>query len=315
MMCMPALHFAVRIATGFAAALLLFFCTASPACAESLQVTVVLSENSGAYLEFSDALRENLLKRNITPLVVEQPDGAIPHSGLVVGVGMKAAAAIAASNAPAVLNVLVPKSGHEKLLRDFPRRANSKTYSAIFLDQPIERQIGLIVAALPDWQRVGVMYVTPPGELAQLGREMKNYGLVLHEQAISSAFPLNAALQGLLKESQVLLALPDAEVYNSSTIRNILLTAYRSGVPLIGFSPGYVKAGALCALYTTPGQFAAQSAGLIRKFGYTQTLPAARSPREFEVSVNEQVARSLGLQIKNAARLHEEIQDFERNEP
>lgn len=315
MMRMPAIHFAVRFAMGFAAALLLFFCAASPACAEPLQVTVVLSENSGAYLGFSNALRESLLKLKISPLVVEQPEGAIPGSGLVVGVGMKAATAIAASNASAVLNVLIPKSGHEKLLRDFPQRALSKTYSAIFLDQPIERQIGLIVAALPEGKRVGVMYATPPAELAQLGREMRNNGLVLHEQAIGPAFPLHAALQSVLKGSQVLLALPDAEIYNSSTIRNILLATYRSGVPLIGFSPGYVKAGALCALYTTPGQFAAQAAALIRKFGETKTLPHALPPLEFEVSVNEQVARSLGLSIKNAARLHEEIQDFERNEP
>ena len=310
----PAIKFARCIATGLVAAFVLL-CAASPVQAEKLSVTVVLSENSGPYLEFSNALRESLLKRNITPVVIENPARPVANSGLVIGVGMKAATAIAASNAHAVLNVLIPKSGHEKLLRDFPQRVNSKTYSAIFLDQPIDRQAGLIAAALPTKHHVGVLYSTPPVELARLRREMAEHKLSLHEQAVSPGLHLHAALQELLKKSEVLLALPDAEIYNSSTIRNILLATYRSGIPLIGFSPGYVKAGALCALFSTPAQFAAQADILIGKFGETQTFPPAQYPQEFEVAVNEQVARSLGLHIKSAAELHDGVQAFERNKP
>lgn len=309
------MHLAGSIATAFVAVFLLLVCAASPAQAEQLSVTVVLSENSGPYLEFSNALGASLLKRNITPVIIEDPARPFPNSGLVIGVGMKAATAIAASNAHAVLNVLIPKSGHEKLLRDFPQRANSKTYSAIFLDQPVGRQVGLIAAALPDKHRVGVLYSSAPVELAQIRREMAEHKLNLQEQAASMALPLHDALQELLKKSEVLLALPDAGIYNSSTIRNILLTTYRSGIPLIGFSPGYVKAGALCALFSTPAQFAAQAGILISKFGETQTLPSAQYPQEFEVAVNEQVARSLGLHIKSAAELHNGTQAFERNEP
>jgi len=310
-----ATHLAGRVATAFVAVFLLLICAASPAQAEPLSVTVVLSENSGPYLEFSNALRESLLKKNITSVVIENPAKPVPNSGLVIGVGMKAATAVAASSAPAVLNVLIPKSGHEKLLRDFPQRANSKTYSAIFLDQPMGRQAALIAAALPAKRRVGVLYSTPPVEIVQLRREMEEHKLGLQEQATNPVLPLHAALQELLQKSEVLLALPDTEIYNSSTIRNILLATYRSGIPLIGFSPGYVKAGALCALFSTPAQLAAQADTLISKFGEAQTLPAAQYPNEFEVAVNVQVARSLGLQIKSEAELHNGIQAFERNEP
>jgi ABC-type uncharacterized transport system substrate-binding protein len=127
-------------------------------------------------------------------------------------------------------------------------------------------------------------------------------------ERISTSFPtMNAALQSLLLSSDVLLAIPDAEIYNASTIRNILLTTYRNKVPLVGFSPGYVKAGALCAVYSTPQQIAEQSAHMIKAFVDAHALPAAQYAKQFEVSINEQVARSLGLNIKSAAEVSLEI--------
>jgi putative tryptophan/tyrosine transport system substrate-binding protein len=290
------------MAAVFMAAGSLFCCCAGTVSAAPFSVTIVLSENSGAYLEFSNALRENLLRKNITPVVTGNPAAPVADSDLVIGVGMKAATAI-------------PKSAHEKLLRDFPWRAKSKTYSAIFLDQSPARQIGLIAAALPDKQRVGILYATPPVDLLRLKQATKERGLVLHEQMVGPNIALHEALQIMLNESQVLLALPDTEIYNGSTIRNILLAAYRSGIPLVGFSAGYVKAGALCALYSTPEQLAAQAAVLINNFSETKNFPPAQYPREFEVAVNDQVARSLGLRTRSAAELHNAIQVLERNEP
>lgn len=282
--------------------------------AQTLSVTVVQSEDGGAYAEFGNALRAMLSGRGIAVAVIDAAK-PIPNHGLVVGVGMKAASAVAASGAPSVLNVLIPKSGHEKLLRDFPRRAASHAFSAIFLDQPVYRQAHLIAAVLPDKHKVGLLYSSPPEELVQLRKKLAEHGLSLREQVVNAEFPLAEALQEVLHGSEMLLALPDAAVYNSSTIRNILLAAYRSDVPLIGFSSGYVRAGALCAVFSTPTQIAAQAAALIRQSGDARVLPVAQYPQEFEVMVNEQVVRSLGLQIKSASALHDEINAEDGREP
>ncbi len=282
--------------------------------AEAPDITIVQSEDGGPYAEFSSALRTLLSNRELTHVVIDVAK-PIPDSGLVIAVGMKAATVVAASDASAVLNVLIPKAGYEKLLHDFPRRTGSHTFSAIFLDQPVQRQAHLIAAILPDKHKVGLLYSSPPEELAQLRKELAEHGLSLHEQAVDSALPLSKALQEILRSSEVLLALPDAAVYNSSTIRNILLATYRNGVPVIGFSPGYVKAGALCAVFSTPTQIATQAAALIRQFDDTHVLPAAQFPQEFEVMVNEQVVRSLGLQIKGVSVLHEEIRAANKGEP
>ena len=312
----PALCSANRALSSWAAVFLCFVFSVNSLYAAPLAFTVVLSENAGPYQEFSNTLREKLSGKNVTFVVIDDPAGPIPATGLVIGVGMKAATAVAASKASAVLNVLIPKLGYDQLLRDFPQRAHSKTFSAIFMDQPMERQIRLVEAMLPGTRRVGVMFDSVSSEeLAQLRQRATRHGLNLHEQDIGPELTLYAALQALLQDSDVLLALPDDSVYNSSTIRNILLATYRSGIPLIGFSPSYVKAGALGAVFSTPAQIAAQAALSIQQFGETRTLPAAQYPQMFEVATNEQVARSLGLSIRSADELHREISALTGDEP
>jgi putative ABC transport system substrate-binding protein len=274
----------------------------------------MLSDDGGLYREFADALRRNLSSEDVTLAVVNTSRPIAPASGLLIAVGTRAAEAAAAGNASAILNVLIPQAEHEKLLRDFPRRADSHSYSSIFLDQPLGRQVALIAAALPGLHRVGVLYSNPPTmELAQLRQKMMARHMDLHTQVVSSDHPLSAALSELLESSEILLALADSNVYNSSTIRNILLAAYRNAVPMVGISTGYVRAGALCAVYSTPTQIAAQAAAMIRQFRETHVLPAAQYPRDFEVSVNEQVARSLELPLKSPGELQEEIKTSERN--
>jgi len=317
---MPVLAAPSRICRGWGAVFLLgaaALCLhTAPVRAETRNVpaqpslTVVLSERGGSYEEFGAALDRLLSGRGVGGYRVITAADPLPASGLVIAVGMKAAAAVAASEAPLVLNVLITKASQGALLRDFPRRANSRSYSAIYLDQPASREARLIAAILPAGKgSVGLLYATPPRELAQLQEKLGELGLTLHAQEVDAALPLPEALRQVLERSDALLAVPDPAVYNDSTIRNVLLSSYRAEVPLIGLSPGYVKAGALCAVFTTPAQVAAQAAAVAVQAAETQALPAAQYPQEFEVMVNEQVARSLNLRVRAAAALHDEIEE------
>jgi ABC-type uncharacterized transport system substrate-binding protein len=285
-----------------------------PGEARQAEVTIVLSEKGGSYEEFANALSAHLSGMGVSCQVTDS-GGAVPVSGLIVAVGTKAATVVAASEAPAVLNVLITKASYNKLLHDFPRRASSRTYSAIYLDQPTSRQVSLIAAILPGKLNVGLLYSAPPKELPQLQQSLSEHGLVLRAQKVDSAAPLSEALQDILGRSDILLVLPDAAVYNDSTIRNILLATYRMGVPLVGLSAGYVKAGALCAVFSTPAQVATQAVALISQFKDAHVLPAPQYPQEFEVLVNEQVAHSMGLRVKTASVLHDEINSEVKEAP
>jgi ABC-type uncharacterized transport system substrate-binding protein len=199
--------------------------------------------------------------------------------------------------------VFVPKAGYDKL----PKPSVPRQSSAIYLDQPIERQLSLLLAVLPRVHHIGVLYTEPPPGLSRLRQLAADRQLSLHEKAVGPERNLSEALDGVLEVSEALLVLPDTDIYNAGTIRNILLTSYRKQVPLIGISQAYVKAGALCAIYSTPAQIAAQAAEAVSQFVATAKLPSAQYPKEFEVSVNMQVARSLDMHIKDADILRDEV--------
>jgi len=269
---------------------------------------MVLSEQGGAYQEYSSALNAKLAGKNIA-LTFTDAGNLPPDTDLVIAAGMKAALSVAQTRPAAMLAVLVPKEGFALLQNDFSQKAKTgaNSLSAIYLDQPLKRQLDLIAAVLPKTGTIGVLYSTPPKELGALRNLAAARTLGLNERSVSSASNMHAALQELLISSDVLLALPDAEIYNASTIRNILLATYRNKVPLIGFSPGYVKAGALCAVYSTPEQIALQSLAIIQDYADKHLLPAAQYAKAFDVSVNEQVARSLGINIKSLSQIRSEI--------
>ncbi|MBI4808045.1 MAG: hypothetical protein HY799_03730 [Nitrosomonadales bacterium] len=275
----------------------------SPVQAEPLQITLAVSEEGGVYRAFSETLLGKLQPDKYA-VTIKRAEDALGGSDLYIAVGMKAATQLAAKDIP-TLNVFVPKTGYDKLQREFA--SHDAPRSAIYLDQPMERQVALLLSALPGTRHVGVLYNTAPPELQSLRRLLAEKKTHLHEQAIDQAHPLNDALEGVLGESEVLFVLPDTDIYNASTIRNILLTSYRKQIPLVGISQAYVKAGALCAVYSTPEQVATQVLVMIERYAGSGKLPAAQYPNEFEVSVNIQVARSLDLRIKDADRLRDEI--------
>lgn len=285
-------------------------------CAEPLLVSVVQSEDSGAYAEFSAALRESLLNTNVALTVVNSGQPLPQKPNLIIAVGMKAASEVAGSNALAVLNVMIPRSGHRKLLQDFPKRENSHHFSSIYIDQPIDRQLRLIAAAFPDRHSLGVLYAAPaPEEIGELKLKSAEYGFSLYADEINTNVSLFQEIQELLKHSDVFLSLPSPTIFNSSTLRNILVSTYQAGIPMVGFSSSLVKAGAMCAVVTSPAQIANQASAVISGFGLSGTLPAAQYPKFYDVVVNERVAQSMNITIQSSEELKAKMNSLRRRAP
>jgi hypothetical protein len=103
-------------------------------------------------------------------------------------------------------------------------------------------------------------------------------------------------------ESDVLLALPDSEVYNAENFRNILLSTYRHKQGVVGFSGDMVKAGALATTYSDIEDIDAQVAEIAASYVAGGELAAPQFPRYFRTVINEGVARSLDVNVSEAAR-------------
>lgn len=109
--------------------------------------------------------------------------------------------------------------------------------------------------------------------------------------------------------ADLMLAVPDAAVFNRSTAQSVLLTSYRYHDPIVGYSRSLTRAGALVSLYSTPAQIGRQAAEIILKqFESTNThLSEPVYPRYFSVSINPQVARSLGFNLPSERELERRL--------
>ena len=287
------------------------------ASAEPL-VVVVSSERSPAYVEAAASLLGELehsgqSRYDMLQLTVQEWAAAGPlKPKIFVALGTDAANALAKADTRApVLCTLLPRSSFERALRTNGRKSSSQ-FSALYLDQPISRQLELIRLALPEARRIGVLWGAESQVYAPfLKAQIQAHGLELSEMTVGSNELLFPALKRVLEDADLLLAVADPQLFNSSSIQNILLTSFRARVPLVAFSPAYVRAGALLALHVTPTQMGLQAAAMTRNVLQGKALPATPVySQDFSVTVNEHVARSLGLSL-DAAALRERLRSRE----
>lgn len=276
------------------------------ACAHAaVAVVIVSSERSPAYVEAAEALvseleRGGLSRYDMLQFTALEWAAAGPLAPkLFIALGTDAANALAKSELRApVLSTLLPRSSFERVLRKSGRKSSSQ-FSALYLDQPLSRQLELIRLALPAARRVGVLW--GPESQAQapaLKTLAQASGLDLVEATVERDELLFSSLKNVLEDADLLLAVADPQLYNSSSIQNILLASFRAKVPLVAFSPAYVRAGALLALHVTPTQIGLQAATIARGVLLGKALSAKPIySLDFSVTVNEHVARSLGLTL------------------
>ena len=186
--------------------------------------------------------------------------------------------------------------------------ATSGQRTAVFIDQPVSRQLALIRAGLPEWSRIAIVHGAESRDFVKdISAAAPALGLTVSAAKVSSNQTLYNALQTVLVSPSVLLAVPDPKVFNNFTIQNVLLTAYRHRSSVIGFSPAYVRAGAVMAVYSSPEQMGQQAAEMAVQSLLGNPLPEARHPAYFSVSVNPHVARSLSIDLPDAATLEAQI--------
>ncbi|WP_232417920.1 ABC transporter substrate-binding protein [Methyloversatilis thermotolerans] len=202
-----------------------------------------------------------------------------------------------------VLGVLVPQAAFESIAADPSRR-----WSAIYIDQPFSRQLALIRMALPAARRVGVVVdAAAVDKLQPLRSAVSATPLQLSVGTFSGEPALFPVLAQVLEKADVFLALPDPQIHNAGTVRNLLLTSFRARVPVVGFSSAYARAGAVMSLYSSPDQIARQTADAVTQWMRDRSWPHPQHPRHFTVSVNAHVARSLGLKMDDGDLLRDRL--------
>ena len=288
-------------------ALILYWLISTPCLASITHVVVVLSDNTRTSQTFASRYLAGLPPQ-INASVIHGADNLdLADTDLIVTVGPIASQNIFSQTGLPVLATMISSQSYSTLLKLRPKGSQT---TAIYLDQPSIRQIHFLQATLPKLHQVGLLYANEAA-ITPLKNTFNNNGYSVHSLPVENESRLFDSLTSVLKSSDLLYATPDADVYNNRTIANILLSSYRLGVPIVGYSENFVKAGAVCGLYSTPEQMAGQADLLSINFSKNKTFPSASYPAEYSISINRDVARSLGIVFSSIEEIRRKVEKDE----
>lgn len=200
-----------------------------------------------------------------------------------------------------LVSVLASSQVYRQLLAQEAGREKG-TVTAIYAEASPLAQLQLISAIFEGRANVGVLLSDASSYLERpLRHAAAATGLDLLVERVAPSVDVVRSLTRL-RGAQVLLAVPDSALYTPDTLRAILESTYRRGMPVVGFSSATVAAGTLATAYCSTDDVVADLVDLLDGLGSpsaAEVLPEPRFPQYWRVAVNESVARSLGVPLND----------------
>jgi len=184
---------------------------------------------------------------------------------------------------------LVESFKHSSLIEDY---SNYLEYISIIYSEPcLKKQIELIKKHY-FYNDLTVM-LSPLNhfreeELRKIAAELK---MGIEVLTLPKKFDINRALNTLPKK-HALLAVPDKYIYNRHSLKNIIISTYRSDIPIFGFSKNMVKGGAVMSLYSDVDDIAKQTLEIIN---ITDRGNIRIYPKYTKIAINKSVSRNMNI--------------------
>jgi putative tryptophan/tyrosine transport system substrate-binding protein len=271
-------------------------------------VVIVKSSDAEPYRQAAATLHDRLLApdHNVRSILVKQLaesgiGSSISTTDTVVAVGTSAAAWLHnhLSGGVELVYCMVNNADEVGLLR-------GNDCWGITTNVPIAEQFKLIGEALPSAKTVGLLYAsdTPDGRgTLQLVKDNLPPGWRVEAVAVNEQSCVAVAIDVLMqKKVDVIWTNPDSRIYDAAAVRTLLRSALQSKIPVWGYSPAFVRAGALIGVGVDPSAQAAQAADLIKQLGQHRDSVVERSqpPLQYQIALNLIVADQLGIGIPDA---------------
>jgi ABC-type uncharacterized transport system substrate-binding protein len=279
------------------------------------QVILLYSASSTLQSEIAQHIRQSFSSRksNIALTEITSPEAiaSASQAELVIAIGL---------NWIASLNNYFPDAG-KLFIANNPKEYSSADKSGydgavLYMSQPFCRQIRFIKQINSRWHTFSYLRSNDnPIDDAKLSRCANKYGMSAYKVVTSQQERLTYYLKDALSHSDLILAIPDETIYNSKSVKNILLTSYRNRKPIIAFSGNFVIAGALASIHSEADQIADSAVNLVEKYFISGRHFTHRInyPRSFDISINKQVFRALDLGIPDVNKIARALNEAPAN--
>ena len=294
--------------------------------ADKNQITIAISKDSALYHKIATSLKDSIEQElpgshssTVVPGAQLQAHiASTVNTRLIIAVGTSAtrrALELPETDIP-ILSVFLPKHTFEKLLTS-DKRYSQRKIGAVFLDQPLQRQLNFSRLLLPEASKVGVLYGTSSEDkIPRLNALAKRSRLDLSSVRINPDDEQRNEIRQFVSSIDFMLAVPDPEVHTRARAKYLLYTSYQNSTPIIAFSNSYVRAGALAAIFSSPENVARQAAEVAADFINSKdasTLPRVL-PRYFSVTLNPSVARSLNIPLPDKQQIEVKLRAMEQQQ-
>ena len=310
--------------------LFLTFCITLTATAESLVAVTPQDKNNTqkhhVFIIFSpdNTLHANIIQELSDSLKLKRPDIIISevtpeekiksinsNTDIIIGIGY------AGMNSA---DKLYPKTKKLFISTDPNKhrldKNKNKNDAILYMTQPYCRQIRFIKLLNRKWKTIGLLNSKEkPIDANTIQQCAKQHGIDTYIVNTINNEHLTDDIKDVLNHSDILLALPDKNIYNSKSVKNILLTSYRYRKPVIAFSSNFVDAGALAAIFSSTEQIAQSASKLVEQYFNSgqRFKKSVNYPHAFDVSINRQVFNALDLTAPELTQLKKTLRGLEKD--
>ena len=296
----------------------LIFYTATPDASSidsgsSHHVYVIFSPENELHTKIVQIISKDLKLRRPSIVVSKVTPGekiktVDSDTDIVIGIGSEGMKS-ADTHYPEIKKLFI-SSDPNKYKLDKDRNSND---AILYMTQSYCRQIRFIRQLNRQWKIISILNSKEkPIDSSQIQQCADEHDIKIYIVSTAGNANITDKIRHALHHSDVLLALPDSNIYNSKTVKNILLTSYRYRKPVIAFSKNFVNAGALAAIYSDTENIAMSASKLIEQHLYSVTpIEPINYPDEFDISINRQVFRALDITIPDIDTIKSALQQKE----
>ncbi|MFL2144192.1 ABC transporter substrate binding protein [Ruoffia sp. FAM 20857] len=182
---------------------------------------------------------------------------------------------------------------------------------------PIEDQVALLQAVVPDAERVGIIYnsgeANSMSEAEKATAALEAAGIEVVEATVTSTNDISQVMSGLVNDDvDAIFTVTDNTIASAMTLVGDL--ALEAGLPIIGGSKDMALANGLTTYGLDYYELGKQTAGMLVEIIESGEIIPVESADTLELVVNEENAETLGLDLSNIDLGSEETSDEENTE-